>query len=128
MNNPDARVQEQPFTLGVRIGQIIFLSFAVAATLGLAYWQWTSWKSGGGSFQNLGYAIQWPIFGACLVVAYRKYIHYEKERRQGNDQAALSEEYKASMREVPSDFYSLPTGKVAESVEAVDDRRRRRRA
>ncbi len=30
---------------------------------GLAWWQWDRFTSTGGSFQNLGYVLQWPLFG-----------------------------------------------------------------
>ncbi|EIE99660.1 hypothetical protein [Saccharomonospora glauca] len=30
---------------------------------GLAWWQWERFTSAGGSFQNLGYVLQWPLFG-----------------------------------------------------------------
>ena len=30
---------------------------------GLAYWQWERYSSAGGSLQNLGYVLQWPLFG-----------------------------------------------------------------
>lgn len=29
----------------------------------LAWWQWERYSSAGGSFQNLGYVLQWPLFG-----------------------------------------------------------------
>lgn len=63
----------------VRIVQIAFLTLAVIATFGLAWWQWTRFRSGSGTFQNLGYALQWPFFGAFFVYAYRMYLRYEKE-------------------------------------------------
>lgn len=61
------------------IGAIFFVTLAVCATLGLAYWQWTRFRSGSGTFQNLGYALQWPAFGAFIVYAYRRYIQLENE-------------------------------------------------
>ncbi|MEU4803184.1 hypothetical protein [Actinosynnema sp. NPDC023587] len=30
---------------------------------GLAYWQWERFSQAGGTFQNLGYVFQWPLFG-----------------------------------------------------------------
>jgi hypothetical protein len=30
---------------------------------GLAWWQWTRFESASGTFQNLGYVLQWPLFG-----------------------------------------------------------------
>jgi DNA-binding transcriptional regulator of glucitol operon len=29
----------------------------------LAWWQWERFSSASGSFQNLGYVLQWPLFG-----------------------------------------------------------------
>ncbi|WKD58799.1 hypothetical protein [Corynebacterium caspium] len=63
----------------VRAAHILFLALAVLCTLGLAWWQWTRFRSGSGTFQNLGYAFQWPMFGFFFVYAYRKYIEYENK-------------------------------------------------
>jgi len=30
---------------------------------GLAWWQWTRYESATGTWQNLGYVLQWPLFG-----------------------------------------------------------------
>lgn len=64
----------------VRASHVIFLALAVLGTLALAWWQWTRFRSGSGTFQNLGYAMQWPVFGAFFVYAYRKFMEYENER------------------------------------------------
>lgn len=50
---------------------------AAAACLALGWWQWTRYESGSGSFQNLGYALQWPLFAAFVVYAYRRVVHLE---------------------------------------------------
>lgn len=34
---------------------------------GLAWWQWERYSSAGGTFQNLGYVLQWPLFGLFPV-------------------------------------------------------------
>lgn len=115
-----------PFPTRVRIVQLIFLIAAVIATLFLARWQWDVWQSNGGTFQNLGYAIQWPLFGVFFVVAYRKYIHYEKERALGNEEAAVPENVKNAMTEVPDDFFAQRRENTGEEFE--DTRRRDRRA
>ncbi|XVV01941.1 hypothetical protein ACQPW3_31835 [Actinosynnema sp. CA-248983] len=42
---------------------------------GLAYWQWERFSEAGGTFQNLGYVFQWPLFGlfpAFMVWRMRK--------------------------------------------------------
>ena len=41
----------------------------------LAWWQWTRFESASGTFQNLGYVLQWPLFGlfpAFMVWRLRK--------------------------------------------------------
>jgi DNA-binding transcriptional regulator of glucitol operon len=63
----------------VRVSHVIFLIIAVACTIALAWWQWTRFQSGTGTFQNLGYAFQWPLFGVFFVYAYRKFLAYENE-------------------------------------------------
>lgn len=37
------------------------LSLVVCA--GLAWWQWQRFESATGTWQNLGYVLQWPLFG-----------------------------------------------------------------
>jgi len=43
------------------IAGVCLLSFALC--LGLAWWQWERFESATGSWQNLGYVLQWPLFG-----------------------------------------------------------------
>jgi DNA-binding transcriptional regulator of glucitol operon len=43
---------------------IVFLSvLSLVACVGLAWWQWERFESSTGSWQNLGYVLQWPLFG-----------------------------------------------------------------
>lgn len=51
---------------------------AAAGCLALAWWQWTRYESTSGSFQNLGYALQWPLFAGFCVYAYFKFVRYEE--------------------------------------------------
>lgn len=71
-----------------RFTHVVFLAIAVVCTIALAWWQWTRFQSGSGTFQNLGYAFQWPMFGAFFVYAYRKFLQYENEKIDA-DNAAL---------------------------------------
>jgi DNA-binding transcriptional regulator of glucitol operon len=50
---------------------------AAAGCLALAWWQWTRFGSASGDFQNLGYALQWPLFAGFCVYAYYKFVRYE---------------------------------------------------
>lgn len=56
---------------------IILVVAAACGCLVLGWWQWTRYESAGGTFQNLGYALQWPFFAAFCVYAYRKFVRYE---------------------------------------------------
>ncbi len=61
-----------------RFGLILLVAVAASGCLALGWWQWNRWESGSGSFQNLGYALQWPMFAAFCVYAYRKFVVYEQ--------------------------------------------------
>ncbi|AZA14170.1 hypothetical protein ACFPVT_09985 [Corynebacterium choanae] len=61
-----------------RILRLIVLIILVLATLALAWWQYTRWSESG-SFQNLGYALQWPCFGAFFIYVWKKIGDYEDE-------------------------------------------------
>ncbi|SFQ08176.1 hypothetical protein SAMN05421810_104418 [Amycolatopsis arida] len=37
---------------------------------GLAWWQWERFSSAGGTFQNLGYVLQWPLFGLFPIFVF----------------------------------------------------------
>src|SRR3984893_17818965 len=52
------------------------------ACLALGWWQWERCQSTSGTGQNLGYALQWPLFAAFVVYAYRKFVRYEGEPPQ----------------------------------------------
>lgn len=77
---------QQPRRFKIRLWHVLFLAILVACTFGLAWWQWTRFQSGTGTFQNLGYAIQWPFFGGFFVYAYRKFVEYENQRLLGDDE------------------------------------------
>lgn len=52
---------------GLITPQRLAIAVACLASLvvccGLAYWQWERFSEAGGTFQNLGYVFQWPLFG-----------------------------------------------------------------
>lgn len=82
----------------VRAWHILLLAAAVVACILLAYWQWTRYRSGTGTFQNLGYALQWPFFGAFFVYAYRAGLRMENEKIDAEGgQEALTDLYEADL-------------------------------
>lgn len=51
---------------------------AACGCLALGWWQLTRFESTSGTFQNLGYALQWPLFAGFCVYAYYKFVRYEE--------------------------------------------------
>jgi len=70
---------------------IALVIVAACGCLALGWWQWTRFNSVSGSFQNLGYALQWPLFAGFCVYAYRKFVRYEEEPPQPRNTDAVSE-------------------------------------
>jgi len=60
----------------------VLVIVAAVACLALGWWQWERYESASGTGQNLGYALQWPVFAAFVVYAYRKFVRYEEEPPQ----------------------------------------------
>jgi DNA-binding transcriptional regulator of glucitol operon len=61
-----------------KYGLLVLAIVAAAGCLALGWWQLSRWESNAGSFQNLGYALQWPLFAGFCLYAYRKFIRYEE--------------------------------------------------
>ena len=71
---------------------LILLTIAAASgCLALAWWQWTRFESTSGSFQNLGYALQWPLFAGFCVYAYIKFVRYEDAPPEPRPQHMVTE-------------------------------------
>jgi DNA-binding transcriptional regulator of glucitol operon len=68
-----------------RVALILLVIVAAAGCLALGWWQWSRFESTTGSFQNLGYALQWPLFAGFCVYAYRKFVSYEETPPQPNE-------------------------------------------
>jgi len=49
----------------IAIGVLCLICLVVCC--GLAWWQWNRFESASGTFQNLGYVLQWPLFGLFPV-------------------------------------------------------------
>ncbi len=48
--------------------------------VGLGRWQWDRAQSATGDWQNLGYALQWPLFAVVLVAAWVRFLWLEQHR------------------------------------------------
>lgn len=47
----------------------LLCAVSVAVGIALAWWQWERFSAANGSFQNLGYVLQWPLFGLFPLFA-----------------------------------------------------------
>nr|WP_255711245.1 MULTISPECIES: hypothetical protein [unclassified Corynebacterium] len=85
---------------------------AAVTCLLLARWQWHRYQSGSGTFQNLGYALQWPCFAAFFVYAYRAGLRMENQKIDAEN-AGLTMD----------DLYEADLAKYGEdkSVTAIDE-------
>ena len=74
-----------------RLALIALVIFAACSCLALGWWQWTRFQSTSGSFQNLGYALQWPLFAWFCIYAYRKFVRYEEVPPEPRKSGVLTE-------------------------------------
>jgi hypothetical protein len=63
----------------------LLVAILFAGCLWLGWWQWGRARSGGG-FQNLGYALQWPLFAAFFIFGWIRIIRLELSRRADGEQ------------------------------------------
>lgn len=62
----------------------------VACCLGFVWlgrWQWDRAHTLTGSWQNFGYALQWPLFAVVLIVAWVRFLWLEHRRSAEGDPA-----------------------------------------
>lgn len=79
---------------------LVFLA-AFGATLWLGWWQWESAHEAGGSFRNLGYALQWPLFGAFVLFLWYQVARMDQRPPEESSGAAVEhdEEPAADVRQ-----------------------------
>ncbi|HEY0806165.1 MAG TPA: hypothetical protein VGD84_13910 [Pseudonocardiaceae bacterium] len=76
---------------GSRALAIVAVSLvAVVGGAMLAWWQWTRYTSATGTLQNLGYVLQWPLFGVFPAFMFWR-IHRTAQRERAADEADANE-------------------------------------
>ena len=73
---------------------LLIVAVSVVALIGgalLAWWQWDRYQSSSGTLQNLGYVLQWPLFGVFPAFMFYR-IGQAAKRAKEADEAALAEE------------------------------------
>lgn len=139
MSNADKPVPQEGRRrqrIKVKWWHIVLITVTVVAFLGLAWWQWTRFRSGSGTFQNLGYAFQWPLFAAFVIYAYRTGVRYENERIDAENQAVAEgktdfeyvlerETTKNKVTKIDEDFLPQRPRMNVEEFNALNVQRRR---
>jgi DNA-binding transcriptional regulator of glucitol operon len=87
---------------------IVLVILAAGGCLALGWWQWTRFQSTSGSFQNLGYALQWPLFAGFCVYAYRKFVRYEEAPPEPRKDHAMTELPDGLLPERPTSVQQKP--------------------
>lgn len=78
-----------------RLAIAVTCAVSLVVCCGLAYWQWERFSEAGGTFQNLGYVFQWPLFGlfpAFMVWRMRKLARQRRAEDAARDAAGGSRE------------------------------------
>lgn len=55
----------------------VLIALAATAFVALGVWQWDRSQAVSGDFQNLGYALQWPLFAIFAVLAWWRVLWLE---------------------------------------------------
>ncbi|WP_067654247.1 transcriptional regulator [Nocardia harenae] len=87
---------------------IALVVVAALACLALGWWQWERFESASGTGQNLGYALQWPLFAGFAVFAYFRFVRLERGAGEDADTAPAGP---SVAREIPAGI--LPERPVA---------------
>jgi DNA-binding transcriptional regulator of glucitol operon len=90
---------------------VVLVILAALTCLALGWWQWERYESASGTGQNLGYALQWPVFAGFFIYAYRKFVRYEDEPPSAHDPNRVTE--------IPTGL--LPERPKPEAPEAAND-------
>lgn len=82
---------------GRRIAIVATCLVSLLVCCGLAWWQWDRFTSANGTFQNLGYVLQWPLFGLFPAFMFWRI----RQLRQKAEAASPADEQRARP-EVPA--------------------------
>jgi DNA-binding transcriptional regulator of glucitol operon len=67
-----------------RVTIVVVCVISLAVCCCLAWWQWERYSSAGGSFQNLGYVLQWPLFGLFPAFMFWRIRKLARQQREGD--------------------------------------------
>ncbi|MEV0294616.1 transcriptional regulator [Nocardia sp. NPDC050710] len=99
---------------------IALVIVAALACLALGWWQWERFESASGTGQNLGYALQWPLFAGFAIFAYFRFVRLEREAEEPDD-SARAPARKPRRAPKPVAPREIPAGILPERPKAVRD-------
>jgi DNA-binding transcriptional regulator of glucitol operon len=104
---------------GSRALAIVAVSLiAVVGGLLLAWWQWNRYQSASGTLQNLGYVLQWPLFGVFPAFMFWR-IRRTAKRERAHDAAPEPEQPTAPTSVDPRLTYVQNTNVADEDSELL---------
>ena len=90
----------------------VLVALAAFVFVALGEWQYDRSQSAVGDFQNLGYALQWPLFAVFAVFAWWRVLRLEQLRleqlRAGGEPSSPTPEPSPPPRPALHDSESLP--------------------
>ncbi|MQY31682.1 hypothetical protein NRB56_72920 [Nocardia sp. RB56] len=98
---------------------ILFVVVAALGCLALGWWQWGRFESASGTAQNLGYALQWPLFAGFVVFAYVRFIRLEREAREPAEETEPPQPGRLARLSKPSGPREIPAGILPERPAAA---------
>lgn len=91
---------------------------SLLASCGLAWWQWDRFSSPGGTFQNLGYVLQWPLFGLFPAFMVYRITKLRRAAVAGSEGGSPAEDGAAA--EVPAPRPERPLGGHRDSLDSSE--------
>lgn len=94
--------------MGQRAAIVVVCAISLLACCALAWWQWQRFSSAGGTFQNLGYVLQWPLFGLFPAFMFWRIRKLRREAEQGEDAPVAVAEPSLVARPAPVQPVAVP--------------------
>ncbi len=85
-----------------RLGIVAVCVVSLVGCVGLAWWQWERFESATGSWQNLGYVLQWPLFGLFPAFMFWRLRKLRREPEVAPVTTAAPEAWEPAPRPVVS--------------------------
>ncbi len=100
------------------MGIVALCVLSLAVCVGLAWWQWNRFENGG-TWQNLGYVLQWPLFGLFPAFMFWRLRKLRAESRERDHEPAPE---RAESHPTPPAETDIPVaGQTVQRTDSHDD-------